>query len=253
MRVLLAIVSCHKRQEFTDAIRSTWLPQKPAEMDVLFFRGRGATRDPLLDEVFLDCGDAYLDLPEKVQAIMKWAYEHGYDFAAKCDDDVVVKPREWYYGFQRSDFSGWQDPGCKSGEIRTPWGFFYVLSRRSMELVIEAQLPGRQGAHHTYCHGNDEAWVSTVLHFKGLFLSSDPRYFLYMGEKPKAGEGHGSWKPGEEAKRSLRARPPRNTAPVRVPVLDWFAACVYLNWSGWHDTGPEIILREFHKIFKEGL
>ena len=74
-----------------------------------------------------------------------------------------------------------------------------------------------------------------------------------MGEKPKAGEGHGSWKPGEEAKRSLRARPPRNTAPVRVPVLDWFAACVYLNWSGWHDTGPEIILREFHKIFKEGL
>jgi hypothetical protein len=249
--VLLALVSCHKREEFSNAIRSTWLPQVPPGLDVKFFRGRGATRDPLPDEVFLDCGDAYLDLPEKVQAIVKWAHEKGYDYVAKCDDDVVVKPREWYAGFLRTDFSGWQDPGCKPGEIRTPWGFFYVMSRRVMELVIEAPLPGRPGAHHNYVHGNDEAWVSSVLHYQGIFLTSDPRYFLFLGEKPKPESSHGQWVEGH--KRALRPRPPRFSPLPKSPVLDWFAACVYLNWTGWHNTGPEVILREFHKIFKEGL
>lgn len=241
MKVLLAIVSCHTRLEFSNAIRSTWLSQSPEELDVKFFRGRGATREPLPDEVFLDCGDAYLDLPEKVQAIVKWAYEKGYDYVAKCDDDVVVKPKAWHASFKREDFSGWKDPGCKPGEISTPWGFFYVLSRRSMELIVNALLPGRPGAHHAHVHGNDEAWVSSVLHYKNIFLSSDPRYFLYMGEKPRSEH------------RGLRPRPPRFQMPQRVPVADWFATCVYLNWTGWHNTGPEVILREFHRIFEGGL
>ena len=211
----------------------------PEGLDIKFFRGRGATREPKNDEVFLDCGDAYLDLPEKVKAVVTWAYEQGYDYVAKVDDDVVVKPQEWYNGFMRTDFSGWQDPGCKPGEIRTPWGFFYVLNRRCMELVVKAPLPGRPGALHNHVHGNDEAWVSTVLHYSGIFLSSDPRYFLYTGEK-------------STGKRSLRA--PLRPAPTpRVPVPNYFAVCIYLNWTGWHNTGPEVILREFHRIFKEGL
>ena len=247
----MAIVSCHVREEFSTAIRETWLPQVPQELDVKFFRGRGATREPLADEVFLDCGDAYLALPEKVKAIFTWAYEHGYDYAAKVDDDVVVKPREWYTGFHRTDFSGWKDPGCKPGEVMTPWGFFYVLSRKSMEMVKNAPLPGTPGALHSYTHGNDEAWVGTVLHYQNIFLSSDPRYFLYMGKRPDPGVGHGYWVDGTP-KRSLRA-PRRPSAPPKVPVLNWFAACVYLNWTGWHNTGPEVILKEFHKIFKEGL
>jgi hypothetical protein len=242
VKVLFAIVSCHSREQFADLIRNTWLPEVPQDLDVKFFRGRGATREHMADEVFLDCGDAYLDLPEKVQAIVKWAYEQGYDYVAKCDDDVVVKPKEWYTGFLRTDFSGWQDPGCKLGEIRTPWGFFYVLNRRCMELVVNAPLPGRPGALHTHEHGNDEAWISSVLHYQNIFLTSDSRYYLYMGSKTDP-----------ESKRALRPRPPRPAAPARIPVSNWFAACVYLNWSGWHNTGPEVILGELHRIFKEGL
>jgi hypothetical protein len=176
----------------------------------------------------LDCGDAYLDLPEKVQAIFKWAYDNDYDYVAKCDDDVIVKPREWYNGFLRTNFSGWQDPGCKPGEIRTCWGFFYVLNRDCMGRVIEAPLPGRPGSHWGgQVHGNDEAFVATVLHYQNIFLTSDPRYFLDLGQKPKPGEGHEVWTEGEP-KRSLRARPPRFTPSPRTPVLDWFCACVYL-------------------------
>lgn len=238
MKVLLALVSCHSREEFSNAIRDTWLTLKPTQLDVKFFRGRGATRPPKDDEVFLDCGDAYLDLPEKVKAIVTWAYDNGYDYVAKVDDDVVVKPREWYQGFHRSDFSGWQDPGCKAGEIRTPWGFFYVLSRKSMELVKSAPLPGREGSVNSHVHGNDEAWISTVLHCSNIFLQSDNRYFLYLGEKP-------------QPKRALRA-PQRPRTPLKVPDSNWFATCIYLNWSGWHNTGPEAILSEFYRIFRDG-
>ena len=252
MKILLAIVSCHTREQFSDFIKSTWLKQTPSELDVRFFRGRGAMRDPQPNEVFLDCSDAYLDLPEKVQAIVKWAYENGYEYMAKCDDDTVVKIREWYDNFLRVDFSGWQDPGCKPGEIRTPWGFFYTLSRRGMELVVNAKLPGEPGSHWQYRHGNDEAMVASILHYQNIFLTSDPRYFLYMGQKPKQGEGHGLWTDAEP-KRALRPRPPRVTAPPRMPVLNWLVACVYLNWSGWHNTGPEVILRELHKIYNEGI
>jgi hypothetical protein len=216
-------------------------------LDVRFFRGRGATREPLEDEVFLDCGDAYLELPEKVKAAMSWAYKNGYDYTAKVDDDVVVKPKEWFSGFLRVDFSGWQDPGCKVGEIRTPWGFFYVLSRRSMELVVNSPLPGSPGALHNYVHGNDEAWVSSVLHCKNIFLTNDSRYFLYMGKRPKE----------EYPKRPLRA-PIRPLAPTVVP--NWFAACVYLNWPDCHNVGTnnhsidtKAILTEFYKVFKEGI
>lgn len=238
MKVLLCIVSCHSREEFSNAIRATWLPLAPPELDVKFFRGRGATREPNSDEVFLDCGDAYLDLPEKIKAIVTWAYDHGYDYVAKVDDDVVVKPREWYNGFVRTEFSGWKDPGCKPGEIETPWGFFYVLNRRCMELIKNAPLPGRVGSVSPHIHGNDEAWVSTVLHCNNIFLHSDNRYFLYLGERP-------------EPKRPLRA-PYRPRPMPKAPVSDWFATCIYLNWTGWHNTGPEAILREFHRIFREG-
>ena len=251
---MIAIINCHARPQFQQAIRSTWLPQVPRDLvDVKFFLGRGATREPLPDEVFLPCGDAYLDLPEKVQEMYRWAVEHDASYALKCDDDVILKPQQWASGFLRTDFSGWQDPGCKAGEMRTPWGFCYVLNKNCMERVINAPLPGRPGALHNYVHGNDEAYVSSVLHYQGIYLTSDPRYFLYMGQKPKPGEGHGAGTLGEEPKRALRARPPRFTPPPRVPVLDYFAACVYLNWTGWHNTGPDVILREFHRIFKDGL
>lgn len=240
MKALLALVSCHSREDFSDAIRNTWLPLAPRELDVKFFRGRGAKRPPKEDEVFLDCGDAYLDLPEKVKAIVTWAYDNGYDYVAKVDDDVVVKPKEWYEGFSRADFSGWRDPGCKPGEIGTPWGFFYVMSRKSMELIKKAPLPGREGSTHNYVHGNDEAWISTILHCNSVFLHSDNRYFLYLGERPK-----------ETNPRPLRA-PKRLKPPIPKPTENWFATCVYLNWTGWHNTGPEAILREFHRIFREG-
>ena len=239
MKLLLAVVSCHTREEFSSAVRDTWLPLVPPELEVKFFRGRGALREPLVDEVFLDCDDSYAGLPNKVQEIMRWAYAHGYDFCAKVDDDVVVKPRELLSSdFSKYEFTGCQEPACKPGEIVTPFGFFYWLSRKSMEAIIAAPLPGEPGSHWNHRHNNDEAYVSSVLHYKGVTLHHDPRYHLHRGDPPA------------RAKRSLRSPLRFSPPPANEPVPGSFVFCVYLNWKGFHMTPKEELLAEFYKLFE---
>jgi Galactosyltransferase len=222
------VVSCHTREEYSDAIRSTWLTSVPEGLDVKFFRGRGAVREPKSDEVWLDCRDDYEGLPNKVQEITRWAYEHGYEYIAKVDDDVVVKPTAWLNSFHRCDFTGCREIECKPNEIQTPYGFFYVLNRKTMKLVIDEPLP---------IHGNDEAWISTALYKKGIFLDNDPRYYLHRGERPKP------------TVRALRA-PVRPRPPVRTPLPDAFAWCVYLNWNGFHQTPKEELMKEYYYLYE---
>lgn len=228
MKILIAIVSCHTRECFAEAVRSTWLPSTPPEVDVRFFRGTGATREPKDDEIWLSCRDDYAGLPEKVQAIFKWGYEHEYDYVMKFDDDTALKPKAWLDGFHRCDFTGCRESACKPNEIQTPYGFAYVLNRKTMKLVIDAPLPS---------HGNDEAHVSTVLYTNGIFLTPDHRYFLHRGGRPKP------------EFRSLRA--PKRDAPfVAVPSPDAFAWCVYLNWAGFHQTPREELMKEYYYLYE---
>lgn len=236
MRVLLAIISCHSREEFSNAVRCSWKPLVPAGVEVIFFRGRGTNRAPKSDEIFLDCGDSYQDLPEKVKAIMQWAYERGYDFVLKCDDDVVIKPKELLSsGFDKYDFTGCMDPKVVPGEIRTPWGFCYWLSRRSMKLIVEAPLPGQPGSTHSYHHNNDEAWISTVLYINNIFLQDDQRYYLHRGFIP-------------EKVRPLRT--PKRPRPRPVdPISGTFAWCIYID-AGLHNLPASMIIDEFVRIFE---
>ena len=238
MKTLIGIISCHTRPQFQQAIRDTWFSTVPVGMDVKFFLGRGATRQPKSDEVFLDADDSYQGLPEKVQGMIRWAYKNGEDFVAKVDDDVVVNPQAYMASdFQEYDFVGPQNPWVKAGEIRTPWGFFYTLSRRAMKLVIDAPLPGRHGSTHAYRHGNDEAWISTVLHINGVLLHEDPRYFLHRGV------------PLTPRPRGLRPlNRPKPAVPVPVPGT--FAWCMYID-SGLHNVPSEDMLKEYFKIWKE--
>ena len=241
MKVLIAIVNAHCREQWVDTIRSTWLPRVPSNVDVRFFRGRGAVRTPKEDEVFLDCDDGYLHLPSKVKEIMIWAYERGYDYVLKCDDDVVLKPIEMLSsGFDRHDFTGCQDPKVVPGEIRTPWGFCYWLSRRAMKLIVEAPVPGQPGSTHSYHHNNDEAWVSTVLYLNSIFLNDDQRYYLYRGQIKRP-----------EHQRAILRRPNR-MPPVEVAPQGTFAWCMYID-HGLHNLSAEVISAEFKKVFQMNL
>jgi hypothetical protein len=237
--VLLSLVNCHSREEHLNVVRETWLPLVSDEADVKVFRGRGANREPQSDEVFLDCGDGYQDLPDKVRSIVKWAYDHGYDYVLKCDDDVVLKPKELLCsGFEKFDFTGCLEPGCKSGEIKTPWGFCYWLSRRAMELVKDYPLPGQTGSTHSYKHNNDEAWVSTILYKNGIHLNNDQRYYLHRSYV-------------SSAVRPLRA-PKRERPKQTQPAPGTFAWCMYID-HGLHNLSAETICDEFKKVFAANL
>jgi len=233
MKTLIAVVSCHSRPQYRQAIRETWLPTVSADKaDVRFFvGGRCATTED--NVVALDCGDGYESLPEKVRAIARWALEHGWDYMLKCDDDVVLLPSLLLAsGYENFDFVGHRNNSHE--DPVPPYGFCYWLSLKSMNIIANAELPK---------DNFDEGWVRTKLYEHGITLHHDPRYFLHFGNK----EDYVS-----------KRRPPR--APIRpeppkiVPVDGTFAWCLYIPWLGYKNLPHERNIQEFHKIWsKEGL
>src|SRR5271168_4131804 len=140
MKTLIAIINARHREAWRTAIRGTWLSQVPEEADARFFMGVGEQRKFAPDEIALECSDKYEHLPEKVQSIARWALLHDYDYMLKCDDDVVLRPKSLMEsGFERYDFSG------KANRPPQPYvvsfGFNYWLSKKSMQIVAQAELP----------------------------------------------------------------------------------------------------------------
>ena len=220
-KILIAVINCHGRDDCQDAIRSTWASLVPEGVDVIFFRGRGATREPRADEVYLDCCDTYAGLPEKVRAVILWALEKGYERLVKIDDDVVLFPDELFKaGLENHDFYG--NRNSDQGGPPTPWGFLYSLSKKSMEIMAAQSLPKGN---------NDELWCSKTLSLHGIGLHHEEKCYLQRSRllAPR--------------KRPLRA-PPRIAAIYPDPVPNTFAFCVYIQ-----GFSPEKV-EEFMKIWE---
>src|SRR5580658_2301239 len=122
-RTLLAVITCHARGSFVEAIRNTWLPLiDKSILEVKFFYGKGGKREPENDEVFLPCGDSYFSLPEKVRSVIAYAHVEGYDYVFKIDDDNIVKFKEFVsYPYFKWDYVGGGALSDGSQEVqRTP-------------------------------------------------------------------------------------------------------------------------------------
>lgn len=160
MKLLIAVKSCQpdKREGFHEPIMNTWGQEaKSLGIDVRFMMGsNGETNQPIpsRDEMYLNAGDRYDDLPEKTQQICRWMLGKVYDFVFLCDTDTHVRPAKLLAsGFQNYDYSGkidkpWDTPfyyqainragGIEVHERCYPWasgGFGYTLSRRAAEKV----------------------------------------------------------------------------------------------------------------------
>jgi hypothetical protein len=221
-KTLIAIVSCHTRQHYTDVQRETWIPRIPTGLHYRVFRGRGATRGPLPDEVFLDCEDGYSGLPEKVRSIARWAVEREYDFMLKCDDDVLLLPEKFLTsGFDLHDFVG--NIIGDGGQVVVPWGFCWTISRQAMQIVSELPLPS---------DNNDELWVAYALRDKCIHLHSDERYRIHkVGDEELAApltrpDGQPlSMIRTKRAGRPLRAPERHMLVPEYIPGV--FAYCMF--------------------------
>ena len=200
MRILLAVMSCHSRPEFSDAIRNTWAPMVQGA-DLRFFLGRGPNQ-PKNDEVILDCNDSYESIPEKVREIIRWAHNSDYDCVVKIDDDVVMDPVKFLRsGFYKFDYVGYRPDGLdgygfegKGFEgAKGTWGFCYSLSRAAMNAVVCSPLPGEEGsAWDSSCGnrhlGNDEYWICRLLHLNKIYLHVEQRYHLRTGDETELRE-----------------------------------------------------------------
>ena len=234
MNTLLAVVSAHTRDDWANAIRSTWVPLVPeGTVDVRFFRGRGATRDPLPDEVFLDCDDSYDGLPDKVQAMIRWAYEHGYDFFLKIDDDVVIDPVKLVSsGYALYPYSGRANRPMRPDRMFVvPYGFCYWLSRDCMKIVIDGKLP--VGSN------DDEKWVASLLHDQGVHLISKEHYRLHYELEDRS--NYPLYRPLCKKKMILNDPP------------EMFAWCIHLSSPGDTRYTSEMKISVFHKVFQNNV
>lgn len=194
MKVLIAIKSCAAHAGFNQQVRGTWLRDRDA--DYRFFVGSGARRTAA-DEVPLEVGDGYADLPMKTKGIARWALLKEYDFIFLCDTDTyVVVPRLLDSGFERFDYSGYfhrcvscvsTDGYCHcvgdKGEQLYSYasgGSGYWLSAKAMSVIASANLyqdvldPRRDGCSTR----GEDLQVGWTLGAAGIPCHRDERYRL---------------------------------------------------------------------------
>lgn len=190
MRLLLAVMTCHRynyqlgplTQDWLSlrnqrclsqpsriaSQRATFLASLPAGMDYKIFYGRGGDRDPLPDEVFLECGDSYKDNPEKMWRIARYAIALGYEFLIRIDDDTFIYPERllelpWqdnhYSGAPRDDF---HPGGC------------LILSSYATRLISSHLNRARSHA--------DDLEIGRIMRDAGVEMNGLPEIYHGMGE-----------------------------------------------------------------------
>lgn len=176
MKFLIAVITCENRKAWADAQRATWV--KDCRHDLRFFLAR-QPRDPLADEVFLDCGDEYKDLCEKMREVSRWTVAAGYDLMMKVDDDVIVWPTR--LEFPQGHYTGWkQEPETAN------WcsGMTYWLSRDAMKVVSESELPETSVA----VPAPEDRWTGSMLKTAGIRAERAPaRKIQWVGQRRHAG------------------------------------------------------------------
>lgn len=158
-KVLIAVITCNQYKGRADAQRSTWI-KDISGIDYKFFLGRGNTEPPREDEIFLDVPDDYDGLPWKVQAVMKWAVEQGYDAVFKCDDDTFVFPEKLLTHYLNTPYEGRINTSNRN-LAPNGWcsGFAYWLSGTALEIIANSPPPTNKA---------EDLWVGITLNQHGI-------------------------------------------------------------------------------------
>lgn len=228
-KILIAVVNCQSRKVWAQAVRETWKPLlEKAGADVIFFRGSPAQPPGEEDVIQLNCDDSYSGLPAKVKAIICWAFDNGYDYVLKCDDDVVLSPDILKSGFNRHKYSG---RGNRPGKFIVPYGFNYWMSRECMQKLYNEPLP---------ISGNDdEKWVAERLHSYGIDLVHSEGYHLYVGLLADRTKDNYGYRPLNRLRKNLSEDP------------ELFSWAIYLTSHGDSRIPEEKKVQTFYTVFAD--
>jgi hypothetical protein len=170
MKILIAIMTCHAYRHRAEAQRETWVKDIPASADYKFFLGQQDGYQPQADEVMVEAPDDYRNFPRKVQAMLRWAHDQGYDYVFKCDDDVYVQPNRLLMSqFERGDYVG-RKRG-PSGGFSAPYasGFSYWLSRKAISIIIKSPITTDPA---------EDRWIGNLLLHHSILCHADYRYVV---------------------------------------------------------------------------
>lgn len=182
-KLLILIGSCERDRNngYNQAVRDTWAKAWGYLIDYKFVLGSTCT-NPKDDEIIVDAGDGYYDLPFKTRAGHKWAMEHGYDFTFQCfTDTYIIVPRMFSPDFRRFDCTGHlirHAPNCSCGckhttELYPQGGAGYWLSPKASKVIIN-DTPGHPNDYWM----SEDLWVGNALRRGGLsIMCHDPRHW----------------------------------------------------------------------------
>jgi hypothetical protein len=191
-RLIVAVFTCKKYSERVEAVRSTWGSKISSIHDVFYVYG-GAVEDRVEgDRIDLACEESYELLHLKSLRFFQFIHQtFDFDFVIKVDDDTYVDPaflnerefvadytgfiannenvsREWHYSKVNPEL---QVP--YSGDFEAPYaqGFFYVLSRKAVELL--ATIDSRDVPEVKLGIAYEDVMVGNVLYRSKQELSYD--------------------------------------------------------------------------------
>jgi len=110
-KLIICVKSCHRDLSggYHNPIRSTWgAVAKASGVEVRFFVGRDDSRSHYeRDEIVVDAGDTYADLPFKTREICRWATGKIFDHIFICDTDTYIYMKHLLEsGYERYDYLG---------------------------------------------------------------------------------------------------------------------------------------------------
>lgn len=168
VKILIAVVTCHKRRINADSQRATWA-SSTKNADVRFFVGNGIGGDGIQ----LDVADDYYSLPHKVRAVYSWALQNNYDYVFKTDDDVYIEPTRLLHSRSNHDYIG--RPSCGPSKIPYASGFSYWVSKHAMKVLVETPIDDWA----------EDRWVGKSLFSAGICLHPDDRYHIIESLTPE--------------------------------------------------------------------
>jgi hypothetical protein len=129
-----------------------------------FVLGHG-NEDARPDEIIVDAGDSYADMPAKHRAGYRWALMRGYDYVFQaCTDTYVAQPFHLLEHFGNYDYAGYK----VEHDHYASGGCGFWLNRHALGVLT---MSGPIGTIY------GDQWVGGMLQAAGISLHHDPNFW----------------------------------------------------------------------------